>query len=446
MTSLSFTRDYLKKIFPFLAVLALLLGLSAAFNTFFSWKGIFVILRVYLYSLSFLLIYNAHTSQKSDFLENYQINIGIKRGYLIYSFESKILPYAIIYVFVILFGLVSFVDVSSNFNIALLKFFEGKYTNLMMYCLFLSLLLRFQNSFIQAAAIFIISLISFFWADYWFQKNVDEGVHYSVYKFIKLNIFFFFVLWDSSSRRMKLIKYVSSAIAVSVLVFGGSILFLKTTFDYSSDIPAKKEAGNILVRMGYSAPLNFLAYNAYSQKNNEDLIKLNRFFVAYNKTYPFSNEEWNSIIFYGSMQSAENAAYLINCWNKSINYKELVDFAFKASSSESSILEGLNEYTVLTSKMITGNESYLKDKISVSGKSFTIWGIQVLGLSKNKESILYLVKYLTNIDKSVSTVAYSALKNITGKDPARESNKNINSAEVIKEFKDIYLYRDTVDE
>lgn len=446
MTVFSFTRDYLKKIFPFLAILALLLGLSAVFNMFFRWDGIFVILRVYLYSMSFLLIYNAHSSQKSDFLEIYQKNIGEKSGYLIYSFESKILPYAIIYVFVILFGLVSFVDVSSNFNIALLKFFEGKYTNLMMYCLFLSLLLRFQNSFIQAAAIFIISLISFFWADYWFQKNVDEGVHYSVYKFIKLNIFFFFVLWDSSSRRMKLIKYVSSAIAVSVLVFGGSILFLKTTFDYSSDIPAKKEAGNILVRMGYSAPLNFLAYNAYSQKNNEDLIKLNRFFVAYNKTYPFSNEEWNSIIFYGSMQSAENAAYLINCWNKSINYKELVDFAFKASSSESSILEGLNEYTVLTSKMITGNESYLKDKISVSGKSFTIWGIQVLGLSKNKESILYLVKYLTNIDKSVSTVAYSALKNITGKDPARESNKNINSAEVIKEFKDIYLYRDTVDE
>jgi hypothetical protein len=198
--------------------------------------------------------------------------------------------------------------------------------------------------------------------------------------------------------------------------------------------------------MGYSSPLNFLAYNAYTQKNNEDLIKLNRFFKAYNKTYPFSNEEWNTIIFYGSMQSAENAAYLINRWNKSINYKELVDFAFKASSSESSILEGLNEYTVLTSRMITGNESYLKDKISVSGKSFTVWGIQVLGLSKSKESILFLVKYLTNIDKPVSTVAYSALKNITGKDPARESNKNINSSEVIKEFKDIYLYRDTVSE
>ena len=396
--------------------------------------------------MSFLLIYNAHSSQKSDFLETYQKNIGAKSGYLIYSFESKILPYAIIYVFVILFGLVSFVDVSSNFSIALLKFFEGKYTNLMMYCLFLSLLLRFQNSFIQAAAIFIISLISFFWADYWFQKNVDEGVHYSVYKFIKLNIFFFFVLWDSSSRRMKLIKYASSALAISVLVFGGSILFLKTTFDYSSNIPAKKEAGNILVRMGYSAPLNFLAYNAYAQKNNEDLIKLNRFFEAYNKTYPFSNEEWNNIIFYGSMQSAENGAYLINRWNKKISYKKLVDFAFKASSGESSILEGLNEYTVLTSRMITGNESYLEDKISASGKSFTVWGIQVLGLSKSNESILFLVKYLTNIDKSVSTVAYSALKNITGKDPARESNKNINSAEVIKEFKDIYLYRDTVDE
>jgi len=446
MTVFSFTRDYLKKIFPFLAILALLLGLSAVFNTFFRWDGIFVILRVYLYSMSFLLIYNAHSSQKSDFLEIYQKNIGAKSGYLIYSFESKILPYAIIYIFVILFGLVSFVDVSSNFNIALLKFFEGKYTNLMMYCLFLSLLLRFQNSFIQAAAIFIISLISFFWADYWFQKNVDEGIHYSVYKFIKLNVFFFFVLWDTSSRRMKLIKYVSSALAVSILVFGGSIIFLKTTFDYSTDIPAKKEAGNILVRMGYSSPLNFLAYNAYSQKNNVDLIKLNRFFIAYNKTYPFSDEEWNTIIFYGSMQSAENAAYLINRWNKNINYKELVDFAFKASTGDSSILERLNEYTVLTSRMITGNESYLKEKISVSGKSFTVWGIQVLGLSKSKDSILFLVKYLTNIDKSVSTVAYSALKNITGKDPARESNKNINSAEVIKEFKDIYLYRDTVNE
>jgi len=446
MTVFSFTRDYLKKIFPFLAILALLLGLSAVFNTFFRWDGIFVILRVYLYSMSFLLIYNAHSSQKSDFLEIYQNNIGAKSGYLIYSFESKILPYAIIYIFVILFGLVSFVDVSSNFSIALLKFFEGKYTNLMMYCLFLSLLLRFQNSFIQAAAIFIISLISFFWADYWFQKNVDEGIHYSVYKFVKLNVFFFFVLWDSSSRRMKLIKYASSAIAVSVLVFGGSILFLKTTFDYSSDIPSKKEAGSILVRMGYSASLNFLAYNAYAQKRNEDLIKLNRFFAAYNKTYPFSNEEWNTIIFYGSMQSAENAAYLINRWNKKINYKELVDFAFKASSGKSSILEGLNEYTVLTSRMITGNESYLMDKISESGKSFTVWGIQVLGLSKSKESILFLVKYLTNIDKSVSTVAYSALKNITGKDPAKERNQNINSPEVIKEFKDIYLYRDTEEE
>ena len=69
MTAFSFTRDYLKKIFPFLAILAILLGLSAVFNAFFSWDGIFVILRVYLYSMSFLLIYNAHSSQKSDFLE-----------------------------------------------------------------------------------------------------------------------------------------------------------------------------------------------------------------------------------------------------------------------------------------------------------------------------------------------------------------------------------------
>ena len=446
MTVFSFTRDYLKKIFPFLAILALLLGLSAVFNTFFSWNGIFVILRVYLYSMSFLLIYNAYSSQKSDFLENYQKKIGVKSGYLIYSFESKILPYAIIYIFVILFGLVSFVDVSKNFNITLLKFFEGKYTNLMMYCLFLSLLLRYQKSFMQAAAIFIISLISFFWADYWFQKNVDEGIHYSIYKFIKLNVFFFFVIWDNSSRRMKLIKYLSSALAVSALIFGGSFFFLRMTFDYSSDLSAKKEAGNILVRMGYSDPLNFLAYNAFTQKDNETLIKLNRFFQAYNKTFPFSDEEWKKIIFSGSMQSAENAAYLINHWGKKIDYASLVDFAFKASSSESTALEGINEYTILTSKMIAGNESYLKDKISASGKSFTAWGIQVLGLSRSNESILFLVKYLPNIDKSISNVAYSALKNITGKDPAKERSKNINSAEVIKEFKDIYLYRDTEDE
>ncbi|MBP7902303.1 MAG: hypothetical protein KA015_05760 [Spirochaetes bacterium] len=446
MTSLSFTRDYLKKIFPFLAVLALLLGLSAAFNTFFSWKGIFVILRVYLYSLSFLLIYNAHTSQKSDFLENYQINIGIKRGYLIYSFESKILPYAIIYVFVILFGLVSFVDVSSNFNITLLKFFEGKYTNLMMYCLFLSLLLRFQHSFIQATAIFIISLIAFFWADYWFQNNVDEGIHYSIYKFAKLNIFFFFVLWDNRSSKMKIIKYFSAALAVSTLVFGGSIFFIRATYQYSSDIYVKNEAGIILVRMGYSEPLHFLSHNAYTQKNTAALLNLNRFFAAYNKTFPLTDKEWENIIFSGSIQNAENAAYLINHWNKKIDYALLVDFALKASSGEEDSLDGLKEYTILTSKMIEGNESYLREKISASGKNFTLWGIQVLGLSQNKDNILFLVKYLPNIDKAVSIVAYSALKNITGKDPAKERNQNINSAEVIKEFKDIYLYRDTEEE
>lgn len=417
---------------------------TAAYNMIFSWQGISLILRVYLYSLSFLLIFNAHSSKKSNYLDQYRISYGKRKGYILYSLESRVLPYALIYLLVILFGLSSFHGSQNKMISILLNFLEGKYTNLMMYCLFLSLILRFQKNFISSIIFFLTALFLFYWLDYWFQRNIDINIHYSIYKNIKLVLFFFFVLWDETEIiRLKTLKNIFVSILLSASVFLMSFFSIYTIFSTAGkNYGIKNESGIILARMGYSEPLYYIARRALSENNAYKLHEIERYFDSYKIKYPISPGEWKKLVFSGSIRNAEISAHFLLKFNIDPGLENLVDFAYKMSSSpESDSLHSIPNYTLLTSKLLNGKDKYLINRISSSGKNFTAWGIQVLGLGKSKESILFLVTYLTNIDRNISNLAYYALRNITGKDPAREANISTNTSDVIKYFKDIYLYR-----
>lgn len=60
MTALTYTRAYMRKTVPFIALLFILLVITTLFNLKFSWGGVDLILRVYVYALAFLIIYNVY--------------------------------------------------------------------------------------------------------------------------------------------------------------------------------------------------------------------------------------------------------------------------------------------------------------------------------------------------------------------------------------------------
>ena len=63
----------------------------------------------------------------------------------------------------------------------------------------------------------------------------------------------------------------------------------------------------------------------------------------------------------------------------------------------------------------------------------------VISLSKDIQSVPFLVEFLTNVDINFSKMAYNALINITGLDPVRKNNEiKINSPEVIEAFTEYY--------
>jgi hypothetical protein len=120
-----------------------------------------------------------------------------------------------------------------------------------------------------------------------------------------------------------------------------------------------------------------------------------------------------------------------------------MSFAYERSSSNDIGLISADYFNKLAARSIVGNENEFMQMIERSGKAFTIWGIRVLGESGDPQFVPFLMKYLGDIDETLSRESYIALRGITHIDPAQERKVAINDPDVFYDFKKTYLEMST---
>ena len=125
-------------------------------------------------------------------------------------------------------------------------------------------------------------------------------------------------------------------------------------------------------------------------------------------------------------------------FNKRVSYDNLIVYMRNRSLDEDDLWQ-YGDLIRLSAIALHGNEDDFMKEIEASGKSFTMWGILVLGEGRVIKSMPFLLRYLTHIETEIAENAYISLRKISNIDPARTYNVQINSPIVIKGFKKFYL-------
>ncbi|MCU0820847.1 MAG: hypothetical protein MUC95_00045 [Spirochaetes bacterium] len=430
--------DRLKEISAFIYILVFLLIFNFLFNLNYSWYGVSLIVRVYLFVVSFYLIFGFASLKISDLRDEYSLRYGVRGEYILFL-ESRLVPLAFIYLITILFTFIDYIRLPDWPWNPIVSLLNGRYSNLVIYSVFLLLILKLKREPRITIPLFLLASVLYFFIDKFLFSAADNGLEISAIKFIKLMIFFLIPFMEFFSSK---IISVAGSFITSIIIFF-AIIFNFLLFYKCSDSATyiNKESGLQLVSSGITSSFDGLE-DIVIRNNDYGLFKrILELAGKYTLNINFTEEEWKSLLFAAPDDSVELiSGYLINR-DIGLTYLEIISFVEKRSEGSAGSIENLNKFTDFSSRHVAGNEDDLMKRMKSGDRGFRLWGISVLGKNRCVEAIPLLVEYLTDIDIKISERAYYDLKMITGLDPSREMNKKINDPDVIIIFKKYYLER-----
>jgi hypothetical protein len=429
----------LKKISAFFYILIALLVFNLLFNLSFDWYGISLIVRVYLFVFSFYLIYN-YSSIDDLRIRNLYINKQRNDPSLNLFFETRLMPFLIIISITLIFTMIDYIRLPEWPWNPVLSILNGRYINLIIYSLFLLLILKINKGPSAKILLFLGASALYFMLDKLLTAVFVYGPAVSLMKTIKLSMFFFLLFNEFFSSAWSLIKKIalsaSSGIVIFCLIMGAYFSIYSAGFE--NPYP-KKESGVTILKYGFSFPLGELKKMAVKHSDSSLLRELLVFMKYYNQPADYTNEEWDGLLFAGSVGMTDMiSGYLLDRGVR-ITYDRIVTYALKKSEAQNGKIENATNFIRLSSRYTGANIEDFMRRIPSSNKSFKLWGISVIGEIKDIKSMPFLIEFLTSIDQNLSASAYDALKKISGIDPAEKSNTKINDPEVIAAFKDYYL-------
>jgi len=429
-----------KRMMPYSFTLMLLLIFHYIFNYYYSWDGVSLIVKMYLFAFSFFYIFNIGSDNIEKFRIEYKQDYGVL-GDFILLIESRIMPYVLIYFVIILFTVTQYAQLPnwpwSSFIIVL----DGRHSNLIIYSVMLLFVLKIRKNPFIATIIFFALAVFYSEGNDRFYSYVFAGPEIAIYKTFKMAVFFILITWDFNKTPFKIFQSVLISLVLAVLITGGIIRIYYTQYlisDINSSL--KIESGLKLAKIGHPVALEYL-YDNMTDTGNIDLFqKVVKLYKIYNKEFSMTKDNWNKLIFNNPVELSDKAAEDMVKEGIEINANNLIALAENESDKGNRLLISSGNIIRLTALNLSGREDYLKSKIENSkNEIFIIWGIKVLGETENCRSSLFLIKYLDSTKKEISDVAYQSLKSLTGISPVEEKNFHQNSPENIKEFKKFYL-------
>ena len=428
--------DRLKEISAFLYILVFLLIFNLIFNLNYSWYGISLIVRIYLFVVSFYLIFGFASLKITSLKEEYKMRYGARGEFLLFL-ETRIFPLAFIYFVTILFTFIDYIRLPDWPWNPIVSLLNGRYSNTIIYSLFLFIILKLKREPRITIPLFLAVSVLYFFLDKYIYAAAASGLEISTIKLIKLMLFFLIPFSEFFGR-----KFISAAgsLIFSVIIFSAIVFNFLFFYKYpGSAAYIKKESGLQLVSFGMTSAFNGLEDIVIKKNDFELFERILKLAERYKINITFTENEWKGLLFTAPDYTVELISRYIMNRDVRLTYNEIISFVGKRSEEPAGSVENLNNFIALSSKYAAGNEEDLMKRMRGSNRSFKLWGMAILGKNKYIESIPLLIEFLTDIDIKISEWSNTALKKITGLDPVKDLNKKINNPDVIIAFKNYYL-------
>ncbi len=426
-----------RKMAAFVYVLIFLLAFNLLFNLTFDWYGISIIVRVYLFVFSFYLIYNYSTIDVDRLGDLYRKRFGSK-GYLLILLELGIAPIIIIYGITVIFTFIDYLRIDNWPWNPVLKLLNGRYSNGVIYSLFLFLILKTKKGpGLKIAAFFALSIL-YFILDKTLYTVFTSGIPIAFIKFSKFTALFFFLFFTFLGVRQKLRSLVLSVILSSILL-GIIIMSYYGIYRYSPMFSYQHDKSAIvLMRFGFSFPMENLKKVVIEKKSIPLFRELASYSSAIGREVEFSDKDWEELLFSGSMSNANLIAVYILNRDIAISYEKLIDFAEKKLTQPDDRTETVSSYISLTAKTYDGKREALFARMERANNTFRLFCLALLGEARDTGSIPYLLDRLTGMEMNMSDASYESLRKISGLDPAGELGVRRNDPEAVWKFREYY--------
>ncbi|MBN2401126.1 MAG: hypothetical protein JXN64_01880 [Spirochaetes bacterium] len=425
----------LREISIFIYTLIFLLVFNLYFNLNYTWYGVSLIVRIYLFVFSCYLVFIFASLDIVHLKKQYSEKFGVK-GHLLLFLETRIFPFVFIYLFLIIFTLIDYVRAVNWPMDPILSLLNGRYSNTLIYSWLLLIILKLKKKPTITIPIYIALLFLYGISDKIIYSTIGAGSAISCIKILKIFIFFFFLFTEFTNGNLKrlLVSLIISLLIYLSIISTFSIIFKNTEGTFQS-----KESGLYLLKMGYSYPLEKLKSQILKSTDYDLLKNLLSLSRQYDIEIKYSKNEWDHLLFSGSVKTTDIiSGYIINK-NLNFSYDKIISYAEKQSEDEQSNLENADNFILLSSKHFIGHEKNLVGRMKKSNRKFKLWAMRIAAQNKSVESIPLLIVFTTDIDETIADSAYNALKIITEMDPAAALDKEKNDPDTIEIFKKYYL-------
>ncbi len=430
----------LKKLSTFTYILLFLLIVAVISNLNFRWEGIRVIVRVYIFLFSFYVIFNFSEIDIDTLKKEYFERYGSKGEFFLF-FITRISPFIIIYVTVIIFTMVYYLGSGDWPMRPLLALLDGRFSNTVVYSLILLVILKIRRSPRVTVPLFILLSILYYILYRFVYYYSPTGVPTSLLKWANFAIVSFFLIYEFFYNKKNIKKIILSVLMLSTFLYFAVFSIIMGVYNFSSPQSFPKiRSSLVLLRMGYSFPLKELE-RYIAAKHASDLLKKYIFYSrTYNKKITFTAGEWEELVSSSSLDRIEIISlYLIE--NKiMLPFKKILSAAVNRSIKWGSRLMEAKEFIRYVSLFYKDHKKELLSLYHRENVYYKIWTLKVIGNSGDWDSIPFLINNLTAIDDRVSQSAFLAIKSITGLDLRGKNRLRINSPLLIKAYREYYAY------
>ncbi|MCX8123424.1 MAG: hypothetical protein N3F66_04585 [Spirochaetes bacterium] len=431
------TSEQLKRLGLFIILLIILLLYNVYSKLHFNWYGIDIIVRSYSFLFSFLCIFN-YTQLDFKSYKLLYANRFPKYAHIIIFFESRIIPFLIIYIIAALHTLIDNINNSNWPYTAYVGILDGRYTNIIFYSLILFAVLRYKVKPLIAIPLFIGGSIAFYIVDKLIYTNLIAGTGIVITKLIKLSILSGVLVFEFF--QLNIFQIIVISLLTSSIIFSGTIGTYLFLYSFTKQESIKKEILFKLLRYGIPLNINYLKQYVLETRNYKDYQLFMVYSTELNIPVHFTDKQWETLLFSENIEMADEVASVLLTKSITVSFDSIIDYASNMSSNQNEKLQSAAYLARLAARFADGNEKKIINRFEQGNLSLQIWLMSVMGYHKKIIYLPVLLPYCANRNTTLATTAYSTLVQITGKNPSVELNLPTNDPRVLNAFKDFYFH------
>ncbi|HOW83128.1 MAG TPA: hypothetical protein PK573_11255 [Spirochaetota bacterium] len=430
-------KSQVSKISTFIYILVLLFGVNLIFNLNYQWAGISLIVKVYIFLLSFFIMYNFSTIDIIGLKSEYKRRYG-RMGVYILFLGTRVFPVFIIYSSVIVYTLIEDINLPYWPLSSFMEIISGRNSNIVFVAIILLIILKLKKGPGITIPIFLGFAVLHFIAYKSVYRLLPLGIPITVIKLVELTAFLFFMIYEFNAEKKKIVKSLLISLVIGVFLYFNLIGVYSMIYAFSSRTSYSRIlAARNLLKLGYSFPLAGLEDVIRTSGNVENIDALIFYSRKYGRDINFSAHTWRNIFLSSPLGTGENIIRYIKNRNIDLTFNRIVSYAeIKSIDDGESLIKSKN--LISYASRYTHHYADLVVRYRQRNDYFKIWVMRVVSFPGNTQMVPFFIGELMGTSDLLVHEAYNSLKKITGQDPAAQKKIGENDSEVVVQFMRIY--------